>query len=429
MPSTSATRVKLTKRAVDAAKLRAVRYELWDSELPGFGLRISPSGRKVFIVRYRPKGGRRAPKRYLTIGLYGPITPDKARDRAIATLGAVADGKDPVAATIEDRSALTVAELAEQFLAEHVVPKKKPSTQAFYSLILNKFVAPKLGSRKANKVTRADITRLHISLKDRPYLANRIVAVVGSLYSFAEAKKVVPEGFNPARKIEQFRESRRERFLTTDEIARLGGTLREAEAVGIEWQPDPKRKTKHAPRPENRRIKIDPGAAAAIRLLILTGCRLREILTLRWDCVDFQRSALFLPDSKTGRKTVLLGAPALKVLAGLRRVGPFVIPGVNDIESRKSLTRPWKAITRHAGLPGLRIHDLRHSFASAGVAAGLGLPIIGKLLGHTMQATTHRYSHLAEAGSPLRHGVEIISGRIADALGASEGGNEKSEVA
>jgi integrase len=219
--------------------------------------------------------------------------------------------------------------------------------------------------------------------------------------------------------VEKFRESRRERYLTSEELLRLGTALREAETTGIPWEVDGTKSTaKHAPKPNKRLTVVSPFAIAAIRLLLFTGCRLREILDLRWDQVDFERGVLFLPDSKTGRKTVLLGAPALRVLSGLSRVGPYVIAGSNPEKARSDLKRPWNAIRRRAGLDGVRLHDLRHSYASVGAGAGLGLPVIGRLLGHTQPSTTARYVHLAD--DPLRRASETIAARIAAAMGDVE---------
>lgn len=224
---------------------------------------------------------------------------------------------------------------------------------------------------------------------------------------------------NPAAGIKKFRGEKKERFLTTEELERLGAAIRDAETVGIEWTPDPAKKTKHAPKPENRRTVISPYAAAALRLLVLTGARLGEVLGLEWSHVDIERGLLFLPTSKTGKKTVVLNAPALAILTGLPRLGRFVIAsdsaGTTEERPRSDLSRPWRLVSRAAGLEGVRLHDLRHTHASIGAAAGLGLPIIGKLLGHAQASTTARYAHLAD--DPLRRASDAIGTRIATAMG------------
>jgi integrase len=219
---------------------------------------------------------------------------------------------------------------------------------------------------------------------------------------------------NPARGINKFRETRRERFLNGDELERLGQAIREAETTGIPWivhVANPK--TKHVPK-QKRFTRIDPSAAAALRLLLFTGCRLREILHLKWENFDPERNLLFLPDSKTGRKTIVLNAPALAVLNDLRRIGPYVIPGSTTDRPRSDLKRPWAIVTKQAGLVGVRLHDLRHTYASFGAGGGLGLPIIGRLLGHAHATTTAKYAHLDN--DPLRHASEAIAARIAAAL-------------
>jgi integrase len=339
--------------------------------------------------------------------------------RARNVLGAVAAGRDPAREKSDERGAATLAELADRFMAEHVEPKRKPGTAAFYRDILDRIVKAELGTRKADKVTRADVARLHGQLRETPFQANRVLAVIGSMYAFADRIGIVPAGMNPARRIEKFVEHRRERFLTVEELERLGAAIREAETVGIPWSPSPIKNVKHAPKPENRRTALNPHATAALRLLIFTGARLREILHLRWEHVDFQRGLLLLPDSKTGRKTIVLNAPALAVLSALPRIGSYVIAGENagakDEKPRADLNRPWRMVAKHAGLEGVRIHDLRHTHASFGAGAGLGLPIIGKLLGHTQASTTQRYAHLD--ADPLRRASEHIGTAIAKAMG------------
>jgi integrase len=244
--------------------------------------------------------------------------------------------------------------------------------------------------------------------------ANRTLATLSAMFAFGEKRDLLPPGqINPARGIEKFPESARERYLSTDELERLGAAIREAE-IGVAWDVDEtKPNAKHVPK-LNRRTAISPFAGAAIRLLLFTGCRLREILDLRWSEVDFERGMLHLADSKTGRKSVILNAPALAILAALPRLGPFVVPGDDSTKPRSDLKRPWDLVTKHADLPDLRIHDLRHSFASVGVGASLGLPIVGKLLGHKSTETTQRYAHLD--ADPLRRASNAIGATIAAAL-------------
>jgi len=406
---------RITKRMVDSLKVAAAEYVAWDGDIPGFGVRVRTSGSKSYIVQYRAGVGRKAPTRKLTLGTVGKLTPDEARNLARRAVGSIAHGLDPAGARAEDRRGLTVGELAAVFLTDHVQAKRRRGTAAHYWDILERIVIPALGTTKASRVKRPDLAKLHLKWKRTPYQANRIAAVVGSMYSFAVKRGLVPDGLNPARGIEKYPENGRERFLSTDELVRLGAAIRKAETTGIAWSVDEtKPNSKHVPK-RKRRTVIGPHAAAAIRLLLFTGCRLREILHLKWDHVDFERGLLFLPESKTGKKTVVLNAPALAVIKGLDRVGQYVVAGDDPDDPPADLKRPWAMVTREAGLDGLRIHDLRHSFASFGAGGGLGLPIVGKLLGHANAVTTARYAHLD--ADPLRVASERIAGTIAAAMG------------
>jgi integrase len=349
-----------------------------------------------------------------TIAATGKIAPESARTRAKAILAQVAHGHDPAREKVIEREALTISALADRFIAE-VEGKRKPGTVIFYRHLLDKIVRPQFGATRADKLTRVQVARLHGSLASTPFQANRVLAVIGSMYAFAGRSGIVPEDFSPVRKIDKFKEHRRERFLTGRELVRLGTAIREAETKGLPWDVDEtKAKARHLPKARARFTKIGPFAAAAIRLLLFTGCRLREILRLKWEQVDVERGLLFLADSKSGKKTVILNAPAAAVLTGLDRIGPYVVPGDDPEKPRADLKRPWEAVSKRAGLDGVRLHDLRHTYASFGAGGGVGLPIIGKLLGHTQSATTARYAHLDN--DPLRRAAENIGRRIAAAL-------------
>lgn len=286
------------KRVIDQAVAADRAQFLWDSELRGFGLRAEPSGTKTFFVRYRPKGaGRGGSKRFVTIGRYGPLTVEEARQRAKALLGAVAAGDDPAAQQAALAKPLTFAEAVELFLVEHVSAKREPTTERGYRSLLQLYALPKLAKRPIEGITRGEIARLHFEMQQTPFRANRLVAVIGSLYSFLERRGLVAEGMNPARKIDRYREDRRERFLSIDELERLGAAIHEGETIGLRWQQRPdKPVSKHAAKPEDQYTILSPDVAAAVRLLILTGARLREILDLEWAHVDLQRGLLFLPD-------------------------------------------------------------------------------------------------------------------------------------
>ena len=417
--------MKLTRRAISALAPSDRPLIVYDEDLKGFGLRIMPSGRKAWIVEYRPNGGGRGvAKRRHAIGAFEEMTPEAARKAAADVLAGVRLGGDPADVRAKGREAVTLQQLVDIFLTEHVEAKRKASTAETYRSILTLHILPTLGSKKAEQVRPADIARIHAKLQHIRYRANRLLTLVGTLYAYGQRRKLVPAGFNPAEGIDKYREDRRETFLSTEQLGRVGEAIREAETVGIPWEPDPTKKVKHAPKGDRRTV-IDPYAAAALRLLLLTGARLREILHLRWDWVDFERGLLLLPDSKTGRKTIILNAPALSLLSRTQRMGRYVIAGAKagtkEEKPRSDLKRPWAAVSKRAGLSGVRLHDLRHTNASFGAAAGLGLPIIGKLLGHTNSATTERYAHLDN--DPLRKAANRIGGDIAAAMGEANSGS------
>jgi integrase len=411
---------QITKRLIDGLEPLENEYFMWDAALTGFGVRVQTTGAKSYVVKYRAGTGRGAPTRRITLSTVGKITPDEARTLAKKTLGSVAHGADPAAQRATEKRASTLADVAQQFLTEHVEAKRAASSASSYRDLLERLALPELGNRKAERVTTAEVQRLHTKLGHSPYQANRLLRVLSSLFTFAGKTHVVPVGFNPCRGIEYFPEEGRERYLTTQELALIGEAIREAETIGLPYVVDETKLTaKHAPKENNRRTIIGPHAAGALRLLIFTGARLREILHLKWGHIDFERGLLLLPTSKTGKKTIVLNAPSLAILNSLPRIGAYVIAGTsagsNDERPRSDLKKPWRAISKRAGIKGVRIHDLRHTHASIGAGAGLGLPIIGKLLGHTQSATTQRYAHLDN--DPLKKAAEHIGTRLAAAMG------------
>lgn len=435
-------RVRLTKRVVDEAQPaqgedgEPREAKLWDSDVRGFFLRVLPSGSKVYAVSYG--SGRRGVIRRVTIGEHGaPWTPDPAtgearsltcelaRQEAERLRGEVRAGGDPGAQRVTERALPTLAEFAERYLTDYAAPHKKPATVAADRGLLGLRERPRrrfkaspkprtilaaLGSRRVDKITAGDVTRLHLDWKDTPTRANRALALLSHMFAMAEKWGVRPRAAdNPCRGVDRFDEQRRERFLSADELARLGAALDFAEKA------DAKNKS------------LDDGAespfaCAAVRLLILTGCRMSEILTLRWEDVDAERGVLTIAAPKEGRpKAVVLNAPARAVLTSLRRLksNPFVIVGRVHGQHLTDLEHPWQRIRKRAGLEDVRLHDLRHSFASVAVAGGASLPIIGALLGHSQPATTQRYAHLSD--DPLRAASKAIGERIASAMKRRKG--------
>lgn len=437
---------KLTKREIDKLKPAEKPYIVWCGVLPGFGLSVRPSGAMSFIAQY-DFGGRAGSTRRATIGRFGAgWTEPQARIEAEDILRAAKRGVDHVEAKARRKAELTVAELCDEYL-EHGCEHKKLSTVAMDKGRINRHIKPQPIAR----MKISDVRDVHIEklLKDiaagktkakreggKGYIATggkgtatRTIRMLGGIFSYAVKCKYIKE--NPRRGVELYPDKKGERFLSPDEIQRLGSTLREAETEGLPWQPKNGPNAKHTPKmAATAREIISPHAVAAIRLLMLTGCRLREILNLRWSQVDLERGLLDLSDSKTGAKKVLVGAAAAKVLEDLKPIGvegnPYVIPGEAKGKPRSDLKRPWKRITDHAGLnidgegnpKPLRLHDLRHSFASMGVASNLGLSIVGKLLGHASPSTTQRYAHIGESAE--RRALNEIENKIAAAAGLIE---------
>ena len=382
---------KLTKKLIDRLSAEDKEYVLWDSELPGFGVRIKPSGVKSYCIQYRNDQGR---SRRLTLGRHGRITVDQARKLARQTLVKADTGNDPAEEKMQAGKALTMAELASRFLHEHAEIKKKPKSLAQDRRMLNKIILPAMGRLRIEAITRRDIYNLHYKLKDTPYQANRVLSLLGKMLNLAEKWGMRPDGSNPTRHVERYKEQSRKRFLSHDEMARLGAVLTEAEKDNSEL----------------------PQVILAIRVLLLTGCRLSEILTLEWSMVDFEQACLHLEDSKTGARDVQLNAPALELLGSAQRYhdNMYVIPGMKPGAHLVNLNKPWRRIRIKAGIPDVRLHDLRHSFATIGVATGLNLPIVGHLLGHSQAQTTARYAHAAT--DPLKAAAEAVGKEIAAAM-------------
>ena len=382
---------KLTKRTVDAAEGREKEYFLWDDDLAGFGLRVRPSGRKTYVVQYRSLGRR--PRR-MNLGQHNVVPLEKARIKAMGILSEVGNGADPSAKRQETRDALTVDDLAKRFDTEHIALHVKPSTANGYRINLRTIILPAFGKMAITDVTRMDVARLNSRLHKQPAKANRCLGVISKMFNLAELWGLRPDGSNPTRHIRKYPDVKRDRYLTMEELVRLGSVLKEIETEGIE----------------------SPYAVAAIRLLVMTGCRLGEIMTLKWEYVNWNIGALCLPDSKTGAKTVLLGKSALALLASIERIAdnPWVIAGNLSGARRTDLQPFWQRTRKRVGIEDVRIHDLRHTFASNGVGLGLSLPLIGKLLGHTQVQTTARYAHLAM--DPVREAAGKITLQLAELL-------------
>ena len=392
-------RIKLTEKRVHSCRPDPARdVYLRDTEQVGFGVRVKPSGSRSYFIEYRAPSGR---NRRMSLGPIGRYRLEEARAIAREHFAAIARGFDPLVQRRAARDKLTVAELAELYLDEHLRPTCKPSTIYEYDRILRREVIPALGRIEVEELMQEDVERLHRSIGRRAKrTANYTIGVIQAMLGFAERRGLRAQGTNPAALVTRYPEHRLERFLTGKELARV------AEAI------------------EKTEKEIDqlPTTTLALRLLLLTGMRAGEVLSLRWDDVDWERGFIVLPDSKTGRKALPLTAPVRELLANAERQAgnPYVCFGSRDGEPLATLQHVWQRVRESAGLEDVRLHDLRHSFASVGASAGLGLYIVGKVLGHSSPQTTARYAHLAE--DPVRAGAERIASEIARALEGSPGG-------
>ena len=385
---------RITKRSVDAVKADGTDTVYWDGELTGFGLRVRRSGRKSYVVQTRIAGKLC----WFTIGPHGPLNPDQARARALEILACAKKGIDPRNTDARREAEPSMADLGRRFLEEYVPVHCKPSTREEYSRSVKLFVDPVIGELRVPEVQRKDIAALHHGLRDKPYQANRTLGVLSKMFSLAEVWGWRPDGTNPCRHVKRYKEHKRERFLSPEETARLGQVLRDVE-------------------------EEMPSAVAAFRLLLLTGCRMSEIRDLRWEYV--KDDCIELRDAKTGGRVVPLGPEARAVLSAIPRDedNPWVIAGRLPGSHLTDLQRPWRRIRKQAGLEGVRIHDLRHSFASRALALGESLTMIGKLLGHTQVQTTARYAHLA------RDSIQTAAARITGSIGGNLLGEREDDIA
>lgn len=395
---------KLTKTVIDKLLPGDAVYTVRDADIPGFSIRVYPAGRKAFFYRYRVGGGRGAQIREPRVGDFGSITADQARSLVKDWVAAVRQGGDPMAERHGQRDAPAMSELFERYLSDHAQKRKKPASLRNDVRMIEKHLRPAFGSNRVRSVTRQQVRAYHAAMADKPYEANRQLALLSKIFSFAaDELEWIARGDHPVKGIKRFEEKKRKRYLSQVEIARLGEALAKAEAGELERA-------------------ISPYAVAMLRLLVITGARHSEILSLRWDEVNFDRGCLELADSKTGEKEVFLPPAALQILSEIpRKVGnPHVIVGGKPGAHLVNIKDPWSVVRRAAGLDDVRIHDLRHSFASVGARSGMSLPVIGALLGHRDTATTARYAHLSD--DPLRAAADSIGQEIADTMGVKRNG-------
>ncbi len=370
--------MKLSKKHIDTAIADEGKPKyLWDQKLAGFGVKVLPTGKKKYVVKYRAYGGgRAATQRWMTIGTHGEVPLDTARDHAQQILAAVKRGEDPQGSRFALRKAPRLSDVWEQFSTGELLTKK-PATIRDYTSNWKNLIGPRLGSMLVAEISRSGVDSFHRSLAKTPFRANRAVALLSKLMTLSEIWEWRDQGTNPCRYIKKNKEVSRERFLSIAELAKVGEAMRQLVEEGDIWSDM-----------EN-----------AITLLLLTGARKNEILTCKWSWVSFDTRSIALPDSKTGRKKIYLSDHAVRLLQSQQKHSrdpdsKFVFPGQRKGKCLVNISKPWGRICRRAKLKDVRLHDLRHTAASVAVGEGISLPIIGRLLGHSQPQTTARYAHV-----------------------------------
>ncbi len=376
------------------------RLTAWDTDLAGFGCRCITSIRgkttRTFVVKYRVRPS--TTYRWVSVGRADLVSARDARGKAKNYLSMAELGEDPQAVRDADKLMLNFSQAWEIFLQQHVESKRKAKTIRDYRNLAKNHLLPAFANMKIDKVDHAAISALHRKLNSKPRMANYLLSVLSSMFSYLRKAKIYT-GENPVSDIEKYRENKRERYLSNEEFERLSKTLMTAE-------------------------KNYPLAVAAIRLLLLTGCRYSEIVKARWNDWDKEQHLLYLPDTKTGARTIQLSQSETSILNKLelhhKMIGnPFLLPGTGKNGFYQGLPKIWRKLRSEIGLDDLRIHDLRHSYASTAAAGGMSLPMIGKLLGHSQSSTTERYAHIGQ--SPERAARERVSGDIARKMNMDTG--------
>ncbi len=321
--------MRLTKRTVEKQKSTDKAIYLWDGDLSGFGVKVLPSGRKSYLVQYRI-GGRTGRTRRVSLGIHGNITTEQARVEAKKLLGQVAIGVDPLAEKDARKNLLIFKDVFQIFMTTHVEVNLKPHTQYSYRTTARIRFPDALWKMPIKEVDRQYVARLHHSLHETPSIANKVVALLSSFFNWSERLGYRDDYTNPCRHVKKYKETPRQRFLSSEEQRRLGEALNEAENEGLA--------TIYA---------ID-----ALRMLSLTGARLREILHLKWKYVDLDRGVLNLPASKTGAKTIYLNEAGIEILRNVIRQfdNPFVFCGLRQGQPIHEIQKAWQRIRKTAGL-------------------------------------------------------------------------------
>lgn len=421
---------KIMKSTIDALMKDPPKTVLRDTDLKGFQARRISSG-VTYHFEYR-MGGRESDVKRIKIGRHGDsFTAEQARAVAKSHSIAVATGHDPAVERQNAKKTPTLEKYAKELLADREAvaiahPEKAKltiRTIGTYRSYMKVHIGPAFGKRKLDQLSSRDVQRFHDTLsKTNPTVANRCLELISSLYSNAAVAELVPRYTNPTFGVGKNKENQRERFLSDEELIRLGAAIATAETTGIPYtapQAKPGKKAKHIPQ-SRRPYIVSKTAANALRILTLTGRRLREILHAKWTDIDFERNIL-TRFTKAGRLNLQMPEPAMDILRTMPRLSEYIFPQAKNMgKPMDTLQKPWEAIRNLAGLEGVRLHDLRHSFASVTISGGASLPVLGKLLGHTQAQTTKRYAHLAD--NPVRQALEKAAAHLQNAIGNPETG-------
>jgi len=380
-------KTRLSKTVVDKIISPAAETIFWDEGLPGFGLRVKTNGTKSYVIQYRTRASGRSRRK--TLGQHGPLMSfGEAKKLATGLLSDVVRGGDPVADATKTKNAPTIADLAEQYYEVHALPKKRKKSAANDRSMLDRLILPRLGIQKVSEVGHRDIQTFHNSLRATPYQANRVLALLSKMFELSITWGM--RGENPAKGIEKFHEEKRHRWLSADELSRLGAAL-----------------DRH----------LNQKAANAIRLQLLTGARIGEVLSAKWQDFDFDRGVWIKPSHHTKQKRTEHLPLAKAAVALLKEVhesqsngSDFVFPGKSKTKPLVDLKKFWKSLVADADIQDYRIHDNRHTHASQLVSSGMSLAIVGRLLGHTNPMTTQRYAHIAD--EPLRAAAEVMAKKL-----------------
>lgn len=377
-------RRKLTKRVVENVNPQLNQETLiWDSEIKGLGLRISPKGCKSYFVQYRNQyGGTRRKK----IGVHGVVTAELARDKAKAILGEVARGDDPSKDKYNQKNKKTITELTTEYLALHAKPNKRPASYVEDKRKIDQVILTRFGNKKLEEITTHDLQILHYDLRKTPIKANRTRALFSKMFNLAIQWKWVTH--NPVNGVAKYQEPKRDRWLDDQELKRLWSVLDEYHNQSV---------------------------ANAIRLLVFTGSRRNEVLGATWDQFDLDKGVWTKPAHTTKQNKMAhlpLSSQSIAILEEMKITAStkYLFPGKVAGKPLQDIKKAWGTIRKKADLPAVRLHDLRHTHASHLVSSGLSLSIVGKLLGHTQASTTQRYAHLAD--EPLRQAAEFFGDKI-----------------